>query len=205
MGCLLLDFSVLMNWVFGIFGVGGTLFSLITEWRRRKTERENKSLSWEELMAGTTDLFKDIRSNFDPEVILTPNLRGGIIAHLIIDQFDRHIPAFVGQIFWKKSGGEVKPIPSHFKIATGKWELFIPEAIIEFKDSRLLIVDDFSMSGDTLANVKDELILRGFNPELIKTASLVTTKVAVDNNKSTDFRWRVNENNDFYFPWGKAK
>jgi hypoxanthine phosphoribosyltransferase len=199
------DFNTIMNWVFGIFGFAGTIFSIISERARKKAEKLSKSLSWSELQAGTNDLCKKVRRDFQPDVILTPNLRGGIIAELINDQFDRHIPVFVGQIFWKGLGGEIKPIPNHIEIKTGKWMLYIPEGVVEYKDLRLLIVDDFSMSGDTVSKVKNQLVARGFNPDLIKTASLFTTKVAIQNNKTTDYYWKVSEDDSFYFPWGKAK
>lgn len=197
--------SEIMSWLFGIIGVVGVGLTIYYESKSRKLEKLNKSLSWAELQAGTHDLCKQFRGNFKPEVILTPNLRGGIISHLVMDNYDYHIPVFVGQIFWRKLGGEITRIPNHFEIETGKWILYIPEALLEFKDKRLLIVDDFAMSGDTLANVKQLLISKGFNPELIKTVSLVTTKVAIQNNKAADYYWKASEDDSFFFPWGKAR
>lgn len=196
---------MIINTIFGIFGMLGVVLTVYYENKAKKAERLNKSLDWSELQAGTTDLCKKIRNEFQPEVILTPNLRGGIISHLIIDHFDKHIPVFVGQIFWKRLNGSIPTVPNHFVIQTGKWQLYIPESVIHFKESRLLIVDDFAMSGDTVASVKQVLVDNGYNADLIKTVSLVTTKVAIQNSKATDYYWKVSENDDFYFPWGKAR
>lgn len=206
---IILSFIEIMNWMFGLIGVVTGVFGIIYTWylnkKSKELEKMNRSLSWAELQGGTYDLWKQFKGDYEPEVILAPNLRGGIIGHMIMDQYDTHIPVFVGLIFWRQNNGEIPPLPNHFEIRTGKWMLYIPKAIMDFKDKRLLIVDDFAMSGDTLAGVKQTLVDAGFNPDLIKTASLVTTKVAVANNKSADYKWKEAEDNNFYFPWGKAR
>lgn len=195
----------IVNWFFGIVGVVGVLLTVYYENKTRKLERLNKSLSWSELQAGTHDLTKQFRGSFQPEVILSPNLRGGILSHLIMDSYDYHIPVFIGQIFWRKLEGEIPSIPDHFQIQTGKWMLYIPKSLMEFSDKKLLIVDDFAMSGDTLASVKQVLVENGFDENKIKTVSLVTTKVAIQNSKASDYFWKAAEDDDFYFPWGKAR
>jgi len=201
-----------MDYIGLLIGLLGIILSFIFHTKARKAEKEtieaikeNKSLSWSELQAGSSDLCKKFRKDFTPDIILTPNLRGGIISELIKDQFEKHIPVFTGQIFWKKTSVHTPEIPDNFQIKTGKWILYIPQSICAFKESKLLIVDDFAMSGDTLWGIKEKLIDHGFREENIKTVSLVTTKVAIDNSKEPDYFWRVNESSDFYFPWGKAK
>ncbi|WP_409344265.1 phosphoribosyltransferase family protein [Paenibacillus sp. MBLB4367] len=201
-----MDVNGIMNWFFGIVGVVGAVASYNSEHKRKKEEKMRKTLTWAELQAGTNDICKELRrKQFEFDVILTPNLRGGIISELIKDHFDRHIPVFVGQIFWREMDGDIPVIPEHFPIETGKWMLYLPDAVANFKDSRLLIVDDFAMSGDTVFNIKKELVARGFQPKNIGTFSLITTPIAKANNKAPDFHWRTSEDNSFYFPWGKAK
>jgi hypothetical protein len=61
------------------------------------------------------------------------------------------------------------------------------------------------MSGDTVYNIKKELVARGFDSNNIKTFSLITTNVAEQNHKSPEFYWKKSEVSSFYFPWGKAR
>ncbi|KIL37085.1 hypothetical protein SD71_03720 [Cohnella kolymensis] len=195
-----------LNWLFGVIGVFGVVLSIHYEQKSKKLERLKKTLTWTELQAGTNDVCKDLKRKYQFDLILTPNLRGGIIAELVADHFDRHIPIFVGQIFWKELAGEIPTIPQHFMCVTGKWVIYIPESIVAFKDRKLLIVDDFAMSGDTVLGIKEKLAARGFDLNNIKTFSLITTPIAVKSNKAPEFYWKKSADDDsFYFPWGKAR
>jgi hypoxanthine phosphoribosyltransferase len=53
---------------------------------------------------------------------------------------------------------------------------FLPEGLRGLKEKRVLLVDDFAMSGDGLLRVKNQLLEYGFAADSIRTGSVVATK-----------------------------
>lgn len=195
----------LLTWVFGIISIIGVYLTIYYGRKSIQLERARKKLEWSELQSGTSDLGKKVRNEYNPDIILTPGLRGGIIAKLILNVFDTNIPTFVGISFWKNNQGGITQIKDYFRIETKKWDVYIPNGVLEFTDKRVLIIDDFAMSGDFIDRLKDLLVSKGFTQANIKTLSVATTKVAISNHKAPDYYWLKTEDDDFYFPWGKAK
>lgn len=195
----------LLTIIFGIISIFGIVLTVYYGKRSIRLEQSRKKLEWSELQSGTNDLAAKLRREFYPEIILTPGLRGATIVNLIVSLFDINVPAFVGISLWKQNTGHISEIRDFFHIETKKWHVFIPNGVLEHKDKKLLIVDDFSMSGDFIDGLKERLIKKGFSEDNIKTLSMATTKVAISNHKAPDYYWIKTENDDFYFPWGKAK
>lgn len=86
-----------------------------------------------------------------------------------------------------------------------KSTVFLPDRLHEQSDWRILLVDDFVMSGDGLSRVKDALLAQGFDPGRIRTGAVVATKLALANRKGPDFLARDARDFDFSFPWGRAE
>jgi hypothetical protein len=61
------------------------------------------------------------------------------------------------------------------------------------------------MSGDFLEKLRTRLVEEGVDPARIKSASIAVTKVAIKNKKAPDYYWWEAADDDFYFPWGKAR
>jgi hypothetical protein len=68
-----------------------------------------------------------------------------------------------------------------------------------------LILDDFAMSGDGLAEARDRLEAGGFAAASIRTAALVVSEIAIARNRAPDHYWRKVASIDFFFPWGRAR
>lgn len=168
-----------------------------------RLERTKKSLDWADLQAAASDLGAEVR-RFHPEVIFSPGLRGATFANLLLDA-SGEVPVFVGVSTWKESAVGIKQIAGYVAIETKKWFVHVPEALFTVANQRLLVVDDFAMSGDFLEKLRELCISRGFKPESIKTLAIVTTKVAKDNHKAPDYCWMQTPDSSFYFPWGKAR
>jgi hypoxanthine phosphoribosyltransferase len=86
-----------------------------------------------------------------------------------------------------------------------KWFVTIPEAVFEYCNGTVLVVDDFVMSGDFLETLKRKLMTFGFRSDQIKSAAIAATKVAIKNHKSPDYYWWIADDDDFFFTWGKAR
>jgi hypoxanthine phosphoribosyltransferase len=193
-------------------GLGGLLIGgvgvLLTIYYARKAEelnRKRKRLEWSDIQAAANDLGQRIKRDFSPAVIITPGLTGATFANLLSEEFSGQPPVFVGTRTWKESPHSTIPDRGVFEIETMKWFVTIPEAVFEYCNGTVLVVDDFVMSGDFLETLKRKLMTFGFRSDQIKSAAIAATKVAIKNHKSPDYYWWIADDDDFFFPWGKAR
>ncbi|NGZ76526.1 type I phosphoribosyltransferase [Saccharibacillus alkalitolerans] len=197
--------SPFWSWCFAVLSVVGVGLTIYYGIKSTKLEKKRVRLDWAEVQACTTDLHRQLKKTFDPELILATDLRGATISNLILQNFDYPVPTFTGMTFLKDQQKSDIELKGYFQIPTHKWDVFLPENLFQFTSKRLLIVDDFAMSGDYLKKLKEVLIEKGFNKEDIKTLCIATTKVAIKSQKAPDYYWLESDDDDFYFPWGKAK
>jgi hypoxanthine phosphoribosyltransferase len=194
-----------------LFFISTTIIGIVlTVYYGRKSielEKSKKKLEWSDLQSCANDLGSKLkqRKSFLPKIIFTPGLRGATFANLLLGELDHDVPIFVGISSWKDNPHAIRQINGFIQIETKKWYVYIPESILDFTGQNLLILDDFAMSGDFLEKVRDLLISKGFESKNIKTMCIATTKVAVHNHKSPDYFWMETTDDNFYFPWGKAK
>lgn len=200
---------VCVNLALGLGGVlVGVVSVLLTIYYARKAQELNrmrKRLEWPDIQAAANDLGMLIKKDFSPPAILTPGLTGATFANLLREEFADQPPVLVGTRTWKGAPYTIIPDRDVFAIETKKWIVTIPEAIFEYCDDTVLIVDDFVMSGDFLDALKNKLISSGFASDHIKSAAIAVTKVAIKSHKSPDYYWWVADDDDFFFPWGKAR
>lgn len=168
-------------------------------------EKSRKKLDWTDLQSCANDMGLRLKKEFVPELIFTPSLRGATFANLIVNEFDKNIPVIVGISSWKEDDDVLEQLPNHETIKTTKWFVHVPGLITDFKDKKVLVVDDFVISGDFLLSIKKLLLRLGFQEDNIRTLSIVTTKVAEETFKAPDYYWYPINDTNFYFPWGKAK
>ncbi|MBG1265239.1 hypothetical protein [Nostoc sp. WHI] len=168
-------------------------------------ERDKAILGWVDLEAASEDLASRIKREFHTELIITPGLRGGIFSELLKDKIDYNLPTFVGISIWKQERQSDLNLADFLLIETNKWNVYIPKSIFRYDNRKVLIVDDFAISGDFLYNLKQLLLSQGFLPQNVKSACILTTKLAVKNHKAPDYYWRQVDRIDVYFPWGRAR
>ncbi|HEV3260743.1 MAG TPA: hypothetical protein VG013_28070 [Gemmataceae bacterium] len=77
-------------------------------------------------------------------------------------------------------------IPGFLALCGTKATAFLPEGLRDLKDKRVLLLDDFVMSGDGLLRVKNQLLEYGFAADGIRSGSVVATKVSIANKKGPD-------------------
>lgn len=175
----------------------------------------SKSINWDDISIAINTIGKQLRSldderKFVPDLIFLPNVKSGIIAKYLTDYFDSYVPIFLGLSIEKKryslNSKEKVLIPESYKyFETSKWYVYIPMNIFEYNNKKILIIDDFAMSGEYLSTLANLLIDNGFDKHHIRTICLATTKVAVESNKAPDYYWKEVIPGDFYLPWGKPE
>jgi len=136
---------------------------------------------------------------------VTPGLAGATIANLVSDQFTGQPPVYVGISTWKDAPHGKSATDSYADFDTGKWLVSIPRDLISYKSAKILILDDFVMSGKFLETLKDWLVSEGMKPEQIGSASVAVTKMAIKLEMAPDFYWWTADDDEFYWPWGKAQ
>jgi len=193
--------EMIFNTFIGAFGVVLTIYSI-------RKNRKLKSVTWEELHIATKIFWRKLNhKKIVPTFIITPGQKGGIIAQLISDFYDEEIPVLTGFIE-PKNKERIPADDSYLILTTSKWYVYMPIYLknYEQKDTaKLLIVDDFAMSGDFLCKLKDALLNLGYLEENIYSYAVAVTKVALDAKKAPNYHWKIVDDKDFYFPWGKAK
>ncbi|MBC9812389.1 hypothetical protein H9Y05_07870 [Crocinitomicaceae bacterium CZZ-1] len=195
-----------LNIIFGIITIISFGLTIYYGRKSSKLEKSRKKLDWTDLQSCANDLGNRMKKdNFTPDVIFTPGLKGATFVNLLVNEINNQVPVFVGISYWKESFNDEELIDEHELIETNKWYVSIPKLMLKQKNKKVLIVDDFVMSGDFTSKLVQLLIENGFKEKNIKTMSVVTTKVAIGNHKEPTYHWLDIPDSNFYFPWGKAK
>lgn len=185
------------------FGVWGVVLTIGSNRKNKKL----KTITWTDIQSATKYFWRKLQyQKFKPDFIVTPGQKGGIIAQLIRDFYENDIPIFSG--FLNIKGREVVKDENYLTLSTTKWNVHLPISLKTFKQKnkiKLLIVDDFVMSGDFMHLLKEILLELGYLEQNIYSCAIVVTKVAMDANKGPNYHWKIVDDKDFYFPWGKAE
>lgn len=169
-----------------------------------RLEKEVRSYDWYEIMSAVTIIYRKMIKAFKPTIIFAPCLRGGIVAELFLSELGEEIPVFMGMAFTSQYNKSAINLSGFSEMNTRNWSYYLPDAIFDIKNPKILIIDDFSHSGETLNNLKKIFISKGINSNNVKTMCLAVTNVAIQSNNPPDFYYYTKNDDNFYFPWGKA-
>ncbi|MCH5298190.1 MAG: hypothetical protein J1E96_00360 [Ruminococcus sp.] len=199
-----------MSMISEFFGIVGTVFGawgVVLTLKSNKKNKKLKSITWEDIQSATKFFWRKLQCRkFKPDFIVTPGQKGGIIAQLIRDFYEDDIPIISG--FLRAKGQGTVENENYLKLSTTKWDVYMPVCLNENKQKdtiKLLIVDDFVMSGDFLKLLKNTLLELGYSEKNIYSCAIAVTRVAMDANKNPNYYWKVVDDKDFSFPWGKAE
>ena len=190
--------------------IASLIYAVYCNKRAKRKERDNQSVKWTDLPVAAQDMAKKIKHEFLPEVIYAPSEKSGILIRLLKTHWDMFIPSITGFGMRKDdytTSEEAKIINrdnNYHSFVTSKWRSYIPKQLFEYKDKKLLIVDDFAKSGDFIDKLIDVLVQKGFQRSNIKVFCLATHEVAIDNRETVDFYWRKTQSS-IYMPWGKTE
>jgi hypoxanthine phosphoribosyltransferase len=160
---------------------------------------------WSVALGITTlvDLARSVdRSGFMPDYILAISERGAMVGNLVARELRKQIPIVTVAYLDKH---EATSIPGYITLEGTKATTFVPAGLKALNTSKILLLDDFVMSGDGLERVRNWLLADGFANDNIRSGAVVTTRLAIANHKGPDFYAKETKDFDFWFPWGRAK
>lgn len=172
--------------------------------RAEQLNRRERDLDWPRFRSATSDLARSIdRSDFMPDVILALSERGAIVAHLVARELRRQVPILT--VAYLSNPDDGAELAGYEPLRGTKAVTFLPASLGDLRERRLLLLDDFVMSGDGLARVMEALASKGFDRKRVRSGAVVATKLAIASKKGPDFWARESRDFDFYFPWGRAE
>ena len=71
-----------------------------------------------------------------------------------------------------------------------------------YSKQKVIIVDDFCISGDSLASLRNGLVELGFARTNILTVAPICTQLAIAGKNPADHFWTEVESHKVNFPWG---
>jgi hypoxanthine phosphoribosyltransferase len=185
-----------------VLGFGLAIWQTV---RFEQLNRRQRDFDWPRFRNAAADLGRAVRrSGFAPDYLIAASDRGAIIANLVMLELRRRVPVITLAYLFRSDETPVD-IPGFATLRLSKNTAFLPEKIGGLRDHHVLIVDDLAMSGEALAIIRRALQSKGFAPDNIRTATIVTTKVANAGNKGPDFFAHEVSDTAFNFPWGPAE
>jgi hypoxanthine phosphoribosyltransferase len=199
--------GALFTWDFAKIAVTAVsvVVSVVLYLKNKKLSRERISFRWADVHAGANDIARYFRKqSFEPELLLTLSVRGATIAGVTSLEYDGCMPIYLC-VQEDVAAPFPNPPTDHTVVETAKWRTHIPNALKSHSAQRILVIDDFVASGDSLQLVRAKLQEFGFQKTRIKTATLVCTTTAIQTKKAPDYYCQEVPTPNFRFPWGRAK
>lgn len=201
-------FYIVINLLSLSLAIFSSLYAIYCRHAVKETEKKSRTINWQDVSIAAKYLAQKIGEQHKPDIIYIPNIKSGILVHFIKDYFMEYIPIIVGQSiskkqFSEKSTTKILDKEQYLFFETKKWYSYIPNNMLDYKDKKLLIIDDFAMSGDFLQVLKNTLINAGFQEKNIITMCIATTEVAIKSENAPTYYWKDFTTTDVYMPWGK--
>ena len=197
---MLNEFVGFIGTILGGVGVYLTIKSL-------RKDKRLKTIDWNDINSAVRFFWKKLhKEDFIPDFIISPGQKGGIIAQMLAEMYKENIPVLTG--FLEHANSPEIDTDDYLILKTSKWNVYLPGILKKYSNKqscRVLIIDDFTMSGDFLQTIKRTLNDFGYRSTDVRSCTVAVTKVALDAKKAPDYYWKVVEDRDFYFPWGKAE
>jgi adenine/guanine phosphoribosyltransferase-like PRPP-binding protein len=138
-----------------------------------------------------------------PDVILALSERGAMVAHLVARELRSQVPIIT--VAYLSKPDDTVNLPGYEALRGSKAVTYLPGELGKLNDRKILLLDDFVMSGDGLAGVISALLALGFDSQRIRSGAVVATKLSIANKKGPSYWARETKDFDFYFPWGRAE
>lgn len=169
-----------------------------------KKIRSKKYISWNEIMKkGIVNLAQKVEK-INPDLIITLSGRGSIVCSLVITKLDNRYPVYACLLKRKYNESFLTPDGWEF-FDTSKWQIFVPDEILKFKNKRILIIDDLTCSGETILNLRQYLIEKGMSSFNLFSMSLIANTDVLSRLHIPQEYWKKTDNSEYNVPWGKTE
>jgi len=120
----------LLTWAFGIVGLVGVAATIYYGHKSRMLERKLQGIEidWKDLPNAANDLANAVARDFQPDMLFSPDVRGGIVAYYIGNELGR-VPSVIGICEFKASTPPLNIDLRYDTIETSNWRVHIPPGI----------------------------------------------------------------------------
>ncbi|WP_156500010.1 hypothetical protein [Ectothiorhodospira sp. BSL-9] len=182
-----------------VIGVAGIIASVFFGVKAKKLEERIRRFTWQDVENAVEYIYQKGISEYKPDRILTVSAPGCTIASLLMAKKGVYLPLHVA--IPNKNGTVPK---TKLTVSTTKWDIAFSSEFLKNKNEKILIVDGASLTGDTIKEVTEYLIGKGFDSDNLRWATLLATELSIDAGKAPNwFRYRVPDSS-VYLPWGKV-
>ena len=164
-----MNVSVIMNaigWIVTVLGGPSAVYFIYTKIKYRK------NISWKKIMKeGIEDLAQKVEK-INPDYIITFSGRGSIVCSLVVTELDNKYPVYMCLLKRRYNKNFLNP-QNWTSFDTSKWTIFVPDEVLNFKDKKILIIDDLTNSGETIEKLTQHLIKHGINNQNLFSMALI--------------------------------
>jgi len=198
-----MDWNEIIKWSGWIVSIVGVVVAIYYGLKAEEQKRRLQTVDWSEIHAATAYLARKIKCDGVPSVFLATDARGGILSRLIEERFQSESPILIGFCRLSSDPMAKEEVNGFKKVSTPKWTYFIPEKVLDFKESNILLVDDATFSGQSLISIKKWLKESGCNQ--ISTCTILASEISVKQEICADYFWSVTNQSEMIFPWGRVR
>lgn len=192
------NIMTIVGWFVTVISIPGTIFSTITILIRRK------NISWGKIKKGIKMLRKEV-DEIKPDFIISFSGRGGIVANYLVAELENKYPLYMCPLE-KRQDDSFGSITGWKYFITSKWKVYIPDDILKLKDKKILIIDDITVTGETILNLQDELINQhGIKSENLFSMTLLANEQVHLNKNIPHSYWKKVNITKYTVPWGKTE
>ena len=187
----------IVGFITSIIGLPAAIWFII------KIIRPQKNLSWKETKKGITYLVAKTRE-INPNYMITFSGRGDILVSLILTELDNKYPLYTCLLRRNHNKEYLKPT-GWSCFTTSKWEVFVPDEVDKLLDKQVLIIDDLTISGETIKMLINYLQEKGMNRGNITTMTLLSDESVHRTTYIPTISWKSVKISEYNGPWGKTK
>ena len=194
------------NYLWTAFGITGGIATFYFGFEARKFARNKNRYSWQDIDQASRALGIYLKRHFKPDVVICFSGPSAIVANLAMETAAFCAPVIIISTRRRtRKGFDLYEKLDDIEVITStKWVLSVPKLLFCFSSSKVCIVEDAIITGDSLLLIKALLLKKGFRSDLIKTYAVICTQVAKDADKASDKAYFHTTDTEFYFPWGKG-
>ncbi len=185
----------ILGWIFTLLGGPSAIYFIYIKIKDRK------NISWKKIMKeGIKDLTRKVEK-INPDYIITFSGRGSIVCSLVVNELDNKYPVYMCLLKRRYNNDFLGP-KNWTKFNTSKWTVFVPDEVLNFKDKKILIIDDLTNSGETIEKLTQHL--SKYDICNLFSMALIANEDVLSRLHIPQEYWKKVEISEYNVPWGKT-
>lgn len=188
----------IVGWISTILGLPSAIYFICTKIKYRK------NISWKKIMKeGIVDLIQKTEK-INPDYIITFSGRGSIVCSLVVAELENKYPVYMCVLKKRYNKDFLNPL-NWTSFDTSKWTIFVPDEVLNFKDKKILIVDDLTNSGETIEKLTEHLIESGISSQNLFSMALIANADVLSILHIPQEYWKKSKLEEYNVPWGRTE